>query len=67
MIIGFAKKPIYRDYINAGVYCLSASTLDYLDYDKHCDMPTLFQRIMQDNKKGLCLSDPGAMVGCQNA
>ena len=50
-IIGFAEKPIYRDYINAGVYCLSPSTLDYLDFDQHCDMPSLFERLMQHNKK----------------
>ena len=50
-IIGFAEKPVYRDYINAGVYCLSPSALDYLDYDQHCDMPLLFERVMQHNKK----------------
>ena len=39
------EKPILRTHINAGVYALSPSVLDYLDAGESCDMPTLFERI----------------------
>ena len=39
------EKPISRTHINAGVYALSPSALDYLNAGEACDMPTLFERI----------------------
>lgn len=46
-IIGFDEKPIYRSYINAGVYALSAKELGLLNRDEYCDMPTLLDRILR--------------------
>ncbi len=44
-IIEFEEKPVYRSYINAGVYALESSTLSLLENSKHCDMPTFINRI----------------------
>lgn len=46
-IEGFEEKPIYRSNINAGIYALNPAALDCLEKQQHCDMPTLFQRIME--------------------
>ena len=44
-IIGFEEKPISRSHINAGVYVLDPTALDFLGAGEHCDMPTLFSRL----------------------
>ncbi len=50
-IVGFEEKPISRSHINAGVYTLSPSALDILVEDDHCDMPTLFKRLLNQQKR----------------
>jgi len=49
-IIGFEEKPVHRSHINAGVYVLNAETLNFLESDSHCDMPTLFERVQANAK-----------------
>lgn len=44
-IIGFEEKPVYRSYINSGMYVLNIETLELIESDTFCDMPTLFERI----------------------
>ena len=46
-ITGFEEKPVSRSHINAGVYVLSPSSLEKLEYGMHCDMPTLFDRLRE--------------------
>jgi len=41
-IVELQEKPMIRSYINAGVYALSPSVLNYLMNGVHCDMPSLF-------------------------
>ena len=50
-IIEFEEKPIYRSYINAGVYALESSTLSLLENSKKCDMPTFINRIQGNSKR----------------
>jgi dTDP-glucose pyrophosphorylase len=50
-IAAIEEKPISRTYINAGVYALSPTALDYLDRGEACDMPTLFERIREDGRQ----------------
>ena len=50
-IIGFEEKPINRTHINAGVYVLSPSALDKLEFNTPCDMPTLFERLLATRQK----------------
>ena len=45
-IVGFEEKPISRSQINAGVYALNPASLSVLTADAHCDMPTLFERLL---------------------
>ena len=44
-ITGFAEKPVSRSHINAGVYAFGPGVLDHLARHRHCDMPTLFDRL----------------------
>jgi dTDP-glucose pyrophosphorylase/CBS domain-containing protein len=46
-IIGFEEKPVARSHINAGIYVLDPSTLDLLNADERCDMPTLFAALQE--------------------
>lgn len=48
-IEGFEEKPIYRSHVNAGIYVLEPNALKHLEYQQHCDMPTLFERIKQNS------------------
>lgn len=50
-IVGFQEKPTIKNHINAGIYVLAPEALDVLDYDKYCDMPTLFERLHKKNKR----------------
>lgn len=44
-IVGFTEKPIYKSFINTGIYVLNPEVLDYLDDGGYCDMPTLLERV----------------------
>lgn len=44
-ITGFVEKPVTRSHINAGVYAFAPGALDHLAALRHCDMPTLFDRL----------------------
>ncbi|MXP10914.1 nucleotidyltransferase family protein [Pseudoblastomonas halimionae] len=50
-ITGFEEKPLVRSHVNAGIYVLDPSVLDCLSPGKHCDMPTLFERLRQHNHR----------------
>ena len=44
-IVNYEEKPVYRSFINAGVYVLNAKALDFLEENVRCDMPDLLLRI----------------------
>ena len=46
-ITGFEEKPVYRSLINAGVYVLDPLALEALPKGGACDMPTLFERLLE--------------------
>lgn len=64
-IVGFEEKPIARSHINAGVYALDPTSLDVLDVDAHCDMPTLFERLQVKKKRTVAypMHEPWLDVG----
>ena len=64
-IVGFQEKPLYTDYINAGVYCISPLALDYLQYNEYCDMPSFFKTLQDSNHKILAypMHEPWLDVG----
>lgn len=48
-IVSIEEKPIYRTYVNAGIYVLNQGVLELLRHQEHCDMPTLFARARELN------------------
>lgn len=50
-IVNFIEKPIYKSYINAGIYALSPDAFDSLNKGEFCDMPTLFERLKAQKKR----------------
>jgi len=50
-ISSYVEKPIYRSYINAGVYVLDPSTLQMISKLETLDMPTLFNLIQSNSGK----------------
>lgn len=52
-IISIEEKPIQKFFVNAGIYLLSPEVLNYIPKDEFFDMPTLYEKLMDDNKKVL--------------
>jgi dTDP-glucose pyrophosphorylase len=52
-IIGFEEKPITRTHINAGIYVLAPTAIDSLIVGEHCDMPNLFNRLLERGKRAI--------------
>ena len=50
-IVGFEEKPIFRSHVNAGVYVLEPKALDFLEKNKFCDMPSLFNQLKEEKLK----------------
>jgi NDP-sugar pyrophosphorylase family protein len=50
-LIGFEEKPTIRSHINAGVYVLNPNVLSFLKHNTHCDMPTLYERLIKNKMK----------------
>jgi dTDP-glucose pyrophosphorylase len=64
-IVGFEEKPIARSHINAGIYVLEPAALDYLGADEPCDMPTLFEKLQDADKRTIVypMHEPWLDVG----
>jgi dTDP-glucose pyrophosphorylase len=64
-IVGFEEKPVARSHINAGVYALDPGALNLIGPDKHCDMPTLFERLHADAQRTVAypMHEPWLDVG----
>ncbi len=64
-IIGFDEKPIYRSHVNAGIYALNPIVLSSLVPGTHCDMPTLFSRLGDDEQRTIVypMHEPWMDVG----
>ncbi len=64
-ITGFDEKPVTRTHINAGVYILDSTVLNFLEVDMHCDMPTLFERLQSKEKRTVAypMHEPWLDVG----
>lgn len=64
-IISFEEKPVARSHINAGIYVLEPGALDLLSAGEHCDMPTLFSRLQEQNARTIVypMHEPWLDVG----
>jgi dTDP-glucose pyrophosphorylase len=48
---GIEEKPIERYFVNAGIYVLEPETLDHVPENEFFDMPDLFERVIEDDRK----------------
>jgi NDP-sugar pyrophosphorylase family protein len=45
---GIEEKPVHKFFVNAGIYVLQPEVLKMIPRNKHCDMPTLFKRVLEE-------------------
>ncbi|QPQ37273.1 nucleotidyltransferase family protein [Lysinibacillus sp. JNUCC-52] len=50
-LVTIKEKPIHRSFVNAGIYVLSPDVFSYIPNDEFFDMPTLFQRLVEEGMK----------------
>jgi dTDP-glucose pyrophosphorylase len=52
-ISSIVEKPVHKFFVNAGIYLLSPKVLEYIPDDTFYDMPTLFDKLIKENKNVL--------------
>ena len=64
-IVGFEEKPIALNHINAGIYVLDPSSLGSLGVGDHCNMPTLFEKLLTQGQRTVAypMHEPWLDVG----
>jgi len=50
-IISIEEKPVHNFFVNAGMYLLDPECVDLIPIDEFYDMPSLFEKMILDNKK----------------
>ena len=50
-ISSIVEKPTQKFFVNAGIYVLSPKVFDYIPKNEFYDMPTLFNTLIEENKK----------------
>lgn len=50
-LVSINEKPVHRSFVNAGIYVLSPEVFDYIPEDTFYDMPTLFEKLIEQGKK----------------
>jgi len=50
-ILSIHEKPIHKFFVSAGIYMLSPDTLSLIPQNEFYDMPTLFEALIQQEKK----------------
>lgn len=53
-MVGFEEKPVYANFINAGIYVLNPEVLNYVPKNSYFDMNTLFGTLLQ-NDDSICI------------
>ncbi|MCE9659473.1 MAG: nucleotidyltransferase family protein [Burkholderiales bacterium] len=64
-IVGIEEKPVARSHINAGIYVLEPAALELLGAGERCDMPTLFARLQERQRRTIAypMHEPWLDVG----
>jgi dTDP-glucose pyrophosphorylase len=52
-ILSIEEKPTHKFFVSAGIYMLSSDVLEYIPKNKFYDMPTLFEKIISENKNAI--------------
>jgi dTDP-glucose pyrophosphorylase len=50
-VVKIEEKPIYRSFVNAGIYVFNPEILSHFNDATHCDMPDLIQRAREAGNK----------------
>jgi len=49
-ILSIEEKPLHKFFVSAGIYILSPKVLDHIPKNEFYDMPTLFEKLISENK-----------------
>jgi len=52
-IISIIEKPIHQFFVSGGIYILNHEVLKYIPEDTFYDMPTLFEKLIEDGEKSI--------------
>ena len=52
-ILSIQEKPVHNFFVSGGVYSLSPDVLKYVPEDKFYDMPTLFEKLIENKEKSI--------------
>lgn len=52
-IISIKEKPVHKFFVSAGIYMLNPETISSIDKDKFFDMPTLFEKLIEQGENTL--------------
>jgi dTDP-glucose pyrophosphorylase len=52
-IVDIEEKPTHKFFVSAGIYMLSPEILEYIPQNQFYDMPTLFEKIISENKNAI--------------
>ncbi|MEA3315595.1 MAG: nucleotidyltransferase family protein [Campylobacterota bacterium] len=55
-ILSIEEKPVYNFFVSGGVYILNSDILEYIPDDKYYDMPTLFDKLIENKHKTISFS-----------
>jgi dTDP-glucose pyrophosphorylase len=50
-IVSIEEKPVQKLFVNAGIYMLDPVCLDYIPKNEYFDMPMLFDRLIEEDRK----------------
>ena len=52
-ILSIEEKPVHSFFVSAGVYVLDSKVLDFIPNDEFYDMPTLFEKVIENKMKSV--------------
>lgn len=50
-LVRIKEKPVYRSFVNAGIYVLNPETIESIPQNEFYDMPTLFEQLIEKKQK----------------
>ena len=52
-IVSIEEKPVHQFFVSGGVYVLNSAVLEYIPEDEFYDMPTLFEKLIEEKEKSI--------------
>jgi len=52
-ILSIEEKPTHRFFVSGGIYLLSPNSLNYIPKNNYYDMPTLFEKLIEEEQKSI--------------